>query len=220
MQRLPCEVFIMGRIRFATHGSLLIAVAASLFGVGCAPVEAQSLGPPPAYGEATATGPDGVSADVAYDQAPPVDDIETYPSVVYEGVPVYYVGGMWYRHDSRGWGAYSREPQELARQRGQHERDPRWVQAGERHPQQGSRPGAAERQPAQQGVTERQPAQSRPQESSRAAVQGHPATAPAAQPPQRKKVQPVQSVPVPKQRGMAPARGNPAPAPAGQSEHR
>ena len=231
----------MSRITFATRGALLIPLAAILFGVGCAPVQAEPLGPPsaapaygpaPAYGEAPATAPEGVSDDVAYDETPPVDDIETYPSVIYDGVPVYYFGGMWYRHDSRGWGTYRHEPQELSRQRGQHERDPRWVQAGEGRPPQGSRTGAAERQPTvdnrsrpspRQGITERQPAQSRSQEVSRPAAQGqpgagHPATAPAVQPQQRKKVQPGQSVPT--QRGKAPVRGNPAPAAARGSEHR
>ena len=90
---------------------------------GCAPVPAEAVATPPstpayvpppsAYEQATATSTESVETDVAYDDAPPVDDVEDYPSVVYEGAPVYYVGGVWYRHDPRGWGVYRREPQAL-----------------------------------------------------------------------------------------------------------
>jgi hypothetical protein len=69
------------------------------------------------------------STYLAYQTAPPVDDIETYPSVLYDGVTVYYVGGGWYRHDEHGWGVYRQEPPELAKQREAHAREPRWVQA-------------------------------------------------------------------------------------------
>jgi len=94
-----------------------------------------------------------VDVEVIYDPQPPVVDIETYPSVVYEGAPVYYVGGRWYRHGPRGWAYYRQEPPELGRQRVAHEREPRWVQARdvprrgpERIAPQPYRPGVAEPQ--------------------------------------------------------------------------
>src|ERR1019366_6736709 len=135
--------FVMIRIRSMGRG-VLIASAAMLLGLGCAaqpgpdpyarPPSAPAY-PPSAYGYGEApvepVAPEAVESDVSYDAGPPVVDIETYPSVVYEGMPVYYVGGMWYRHDARGWGSYRTEPAELGRQRQQHGSDARWVRAGE-----------------------------------------------------------------------------------------
>jgi hypothetical protein len=80
--------------------------------------------------------------DVEYAPDPPVVDIETYPTAVYGGTTVYFVGGVWYRRGPQGWGRYRAEPPELARERASHERDPRWVRAR----QAPSRPGVAERQ--------------------------------------------------------------------------
>lgn len=57
--------------------------------------------------------PDPVYAEATY--VPP--RIETYPSVVYEGRPVYYVDGYWYVHEGPGWMYYRQEPPELYRQR-------------------------------------------------------------------------------------------------------
>lgn len=54
---------------------------------------------------------------VAYVEATPSVEIETYPHVVYEGVNVYYVEGRWYRRGARGWVYYREEPPALARQR-------------------------------------------------------------------------------------------------------
>ena len=97
-------------------------------------------------------------------RSPPVDDIETYPVVVYEGVPVYYVGGTWYRHDSRGWGYYRREPRELAQQRETHDRDRSGCRLASalRRRHLGRAPPSAEppdrgAQPPQQGTVQPQP---------------------------------------------------------------
>jgi hypothetical protein len=79
---------------------------------------------------------------VDYLPEPPVADVDTYPTAIYGGVTVYYVGGLWYRRGPRGWARYRVEPPELARERAAHERDPRWVRAR----QAPSRPGVAERQ--------------------------------------------------------------------------
>jgi hypothetical protein len=48
--------------------------------------------------------------------AAPVD-IETYPSVVYMGEPVYFYGGRWWHRDGAHWSYYKDEPAELHRQR-------------------------------------------------------------------------------------------------------
>jgi hypothetical protein len=44
-------------------------------------------------------------------------DIETYPSVVYEGQPVYFYGDHWWHRDGARWSYYRDEPAELHRQR-------------------------------------------------------------------------------------------------------
>ena len=55
------------------------------------------------------------SDDYVYEQAPP--QIETYPVVMHEGAPHYYVNGRWYRQTPRGWAYYRREPVHLAQRR-------------------------------------------------------------------------------------------------------
>jgi hypothetical protein len=70
-----------------------------------------------------------------------VVDIEAYPSVVYGGATVYYVGGAWYRRGPNGWGRYRVEPTGLARVRVAHGGDARWVREGQPRP---APPGAAE----------------------------------------------------------------------------
>lgn len=57
--------------------------------------------------------PDPVYAEATY--IPP--RIETYPYVVYEGRPVYYVEGYWYVRRGPGWSYYRQEPPYLHRQR-------------------------------------------------------------------------------------------------------
>jgi hypothetical protein len=44
-------------------------------------------------------------------------DVETYPSVYYEGRPVYYYGDHWWFRDGSRWGYYRSEPEYLHRQR-------------------------------------------------------------------------------------------------------
>jgi len=137
--------------------SALVASAVLASGAGCTahlytepaagPTYVETAPPP-----AVAVSPP-VDAEVVVDPEPPVVDIETYPSVVYEGFPVYYVGGRWYRRGPHGWAHYRQEPAELGRQRAVHEREPRWVHARD-VPQRGQervapppyRPGVAEPQ--------------------------------------------------------------------------
>ena len=57
----------------------------------------------------------GAADDVVYTDPPP--QIETYPIVVYENEPHYYVDGHWYRKTPRGWGYYRNEPAPLAQRR-------------------------------------------------------------------------------------------------------
>ena len=57
--------------------------------------------------------PDPVYAEATYVPA----YIETYPYVVYEGRPVYYVEGYWYVRRGPGWAYYRKEPPYLYRQR-------------------------------------------------------------------------------------------------------
>jgi hypothetical protein len=95
---------------------------------------------------------------VVYVQDAPAVDIETYPSVLYGGVAVYYVGGHWYQRGPRGWAYYRQEPPELGHQREEHwgrDHDPRWAyQQGVEHRRQGERVLPAAPRP---GVTEAQP---------------------------------------------------------------
>jgi hypothetical protein len=48
--------------------------------------------------------------------AAPVD-IETYPSVMYSGQPVYFYGDRWWYRDGERWTYYQTEPEELRGQR-------------------------------------------------------------------------------------------------------
>jgi hypothetical protein len=98
----------------------------------------------PAYAPAPPPPPPPYAADdVYYDVQPPVVDIEAYPSVVYGGATVYYVGGVWYRRGPNGWARYRVEPPGLARYRVAHAGDARWAREGAPRP---APPGAAERQ--------------------------------------------------------------------------
>lgn len=65
--------------------------------------------------------PEPVYAEATY--VPP--DIETYPSVVYEGHPSYFVEGHWYYRNGPQWVYYRNEPAELHRQRAVVQRAPR-----------------------------------------------------------------------------------------------
>lgn len=154
----------------AAGSHALFGAAAVALGVGCAPAYDQPVAaapppppayyaeapppPPPAPGYAEAPRPpppappvDDTSADVVYETEPPVVDIETYPSVVYGGAPVYFVGGRWYRRDARGWGYFRSEPPELAHNRALHERDPRWERARQARPRPVPRRGVTAPQP-------------------------------------------------------------------------
>jgi hypothetical protein len=108
------------------HGMLSLPL---LLGAGCT-AEVAPAPPPPYYGAQPAPPPPPGAPfqnDVVYEQ-PPVPDVQTYPYVVYQGAPVYYVGGAWYRRDGRGWGRYRVEPPPLARERQTHAGDARWAQ--------------------------------------------------------------------------------------------
>ncbi len=85
---------------------LLLSALALPFSVTACVAEAD---PEPVYAEAT--------------YVPP--DIETYPSVVYEGHPSYYVQGNWYYRNGPQWVYYRNEPAELHRQRAVVQRAPR-----------------------------------------------------------------------------------------------
>lgn len=65
--------------------------------IGCV----ATVEPEPVYAEAT--------------DVPP--HIETYPYVIYEGRPVYYVGERWYYRRGPSWVYYRSEPAVLHRQR-------------------------------------------------------------------------------------------------------
>lgn len=117
-------------------GSRTFALAVlGMVGTGCAgDMYTRPVAPPPAgYGTRAeyvqSPLPDDVDTQVARVPSPPVVDIESYPSVVYDGAAVYYVGGVWYRQGAHGWSYYRQEPQELRRQRQAHEQDPRWARA-------------------------------------------------------------------------------------------
>lgn len=88
--------------------SFVICAGASCTSVlGCYAGVGAGVGPQPV--EVTA------SDEYVYEQAPP--QVETYPAVVYEGSPHYYVNGRWYRKTPRGWAYYRREPVHLAQRR-------------------------------------------------------------------------------------------------------
>jgi hypothetical protein len=59
---------------------------------------------------------DAEPVDYAETTSAPVD-IDTYPSYVYMGEPVYFYGGHWWHRDGAHWAYYRDEPAELHRQR-------------------------------------------------------------------------------------------------------
>lgn len=86
--------------------SALTALASAGLLLGCYATATTGTAPPGAL-----VAPD----DYVYEDAPP--QIETYPVVVYEGAPHYYVNGRWYRRTPRGWAYYRTEPAHLAARR-------------------------------------------------------------------------------------------------------
>ncbi len=202
----------------ARSSSAVIAVAVLALGEGCAGQvyagPANVEGPPPVAGPVEDDG------DVVYVQGPPVVEIETYPSVVYGGLSVYYVDGLWYQRGPRGWAYFRREPAELDRQRQEHwgrDHDPRWGdQRGAEHRGQdvraappAQRPGAAEGQsperrgppaPMAQPRREELPAATAPAAQMR---RGEEAAAPRSAP---KRTVPVKRAPVPARTPIEPER--------------
>lgn len=135
------------RTRILLSSAIALGVAVT----GCAarlesePVVASAGPPPPApvvVSEAPPP-PPAVDDDLVYDVEPPAVNVELYPSVVYEGTTVYYVGGVWYRRGLRGWARYRAEPEGLTRVRVAHGGDARWAHEGAPRP---PAPGAAEMQ--------------------------------------------------------------------------
>jgi len=185
----------------------LLASAVMAIGSGCAgglyAEPASNVEAPPVV-----AGPVADDGDVVYVQDAPVVDIETYPSVLYGGVTVYYVGGRWYHRDPRGWAYYRREPTELGRQREEHfgrDHDPRW---GDQRAAEHQGPGERAVQPAERrGATEAQP----PDRNKAAPVQARrEETRPAATAPRRRGQAPVTApkpAPNAKKRSPTPAPG-------------
>jgi hypothetical protein len=77
--------------------------------------------------------------DFVYADAPP--QIETYPVVVYEGTPHYYVEGRWYRQTPRGWAYYRQEPAHLAQRRPPPRAEPRREEPRREEPRREERKG-------------------------------------------------------------------------------
>lgn len=82
---------------FRTIPLLVALIAATTAGVACTVTTTSE----PAYAEV--------------ETAPP--NIETYPTTVYEGRPVYYYNDRWYYRNGSRWAYYRREPDYLVRQR-------------------------------------------------------------------------------------------------------
>jgi hypothetical protein len=205
--------------------SAVLASAVMAFGAGCAaPVYA---GPAYVEGAPVVAGPAQDYGEVVYVDAPPVADIEAYPTIYYGGVSVYYVSGRWYQRGPRGWGYYRQEPPELGRQRQEHwqrDHDQRWAdQPGPEHQRQEER---APQSPATRGVTEPQPPDRRapPTEPRRENVPAPPA--PQAQPHRERAPAPPAPTAQPHHRDEAPsphpdAKGRPPvePAPVHPPQH-
>ena len=109
-----------------THGVLtLIGALAglSLFTTGCY-AEVETRPAVVTYSASARVQPVVVQEEeeVYYADTAPVVEIETYPSVVYSGRPVYYVDGRWYYRGPRGWAYYRSEPRGLVTQRVELER--------------------------------------------------------------------------------------------------
>lgn len=128
---------------------------------------------------------------MVYVQAPPAEDMGTYPTVVYGGVNVYYVGGLWYERGPRGWAYYRQEPPALGRQREEHfgrDHDPRWSD-----PRGAANRGQTQRGPTvapRTGVTEAQGTEHRAPSVQPRGGQTPANVTPAAQP-RRKKAAPA-----------------------------
>ncbi len=185
--------------KVARGGGSAFAVAVIALGAGCTgrvyAGTANVEGPPVAVGTVEDDG------DVVYVQGPPVVEVDTYPSVWYGGVNVYYVDGLWYQQGPRGWAYYRQEPPELGRQREERsarDHDARWVQPrGAVHrnhdgpSQPAQRSGAAEAQVEHRAPTEQARGEERPEAAGQPRGRGetsapHPAprrTAPAKRAP-------------------------------------
>jgi hypothetical protein len=116
--------------RLLASGTVTAALA---FGAGCVePSYAEPVGSPTYVEGASVPGGGGeADGDVVDVGEPPVADVESYPSVEYEGFPVYYVGGSWYQRGPHGWRYYRHEPRELGRVRAEHGHEAQWVRANE-----------------------------------------------------------------------------------------
>jgi hypothetical protein len=131
-KRAPDMIRIHDPRMHALGSGAAVASAILVLGAGCAPEPSAPPAAAPTYVEAApvvSSGAEPVDGDVVYVDAPPVSDIDAYPSVDYGGVTVYYVGGQWYRRGPRGWAYYRQEPVELGRQRESHAHDERWERA-------------------------------------------------------------------------------------------
>lgn len=74
------------------------------------------------------------SADVEVTSAP-IDDIETYPSTVYEGRNVYLYNDHWYYRNGSNWQYYRQEPQQLVQHRQRFQAQPARRQQQQQQPQ-------------------------------------------------------------------------------------
>jgi hypothetical protein len=155
---LPChgQMIRINARAFLRRGSLVLASVVTALGAGCYAGVYPELSL--AGGPSAVAGPVANEGDVVHAEEPPVVDIESYPSVLYGGVTVYYVGGRWYQRGPRGWAYYRQEPSELGRRREEQwtrYHDPRWRDPrGAAQRSQDQRVPPAERR----GVTEAQPA--------------------------------------------------------------
>ena len=84
-----------------------------------------------ATGSGYAQGGEAAPDYYVYEDPPP--QIETYPVVVYEGSPHYYVNGRWYRRTPRGWAYYRSEPAPLVSRRPPPRQERREERRDERH---------------------------------------------------------------------------------------
>ena len=104
--------------------SASLAGAMSTLAVGCyATASTGGPPPPPAYQVTAAPVQAPPADDIAY-EAPPAQ-IETYPSVMFEGQLHYYVNGRWFLRTQRGWGYRRQEPPQLAQHRPRPRQEPR-----------------------------------------------------------------------------------------------
>lgn len=217
---------------FARCSSAVLASAVMACCAGCAGrVYAGPANPENLEVQPLAAAPVEDDSEVVYVQDPPVVDMETYPTMFYGGVQVYYVDGYWYHRGPRGWAYYRQEPADLGRQRQEHwqrDHDPRWAeQRGGDHRGQDNR-GVTEAQPPDRRAPpplpppppralprrEERPAPPAPVVEPRRVEA--PTPAPTVQP-RRKQTPPP---PPPPPRRVVPVRAPPAHPPAPQPEHR